>query len=202
MQNISNDKNKLTEKEIITKDLMTAPNAMSFIRILLITPFVAFFVTGHYIPAAVMVGLSGLSDCFDGYVARRFHQESEIGKILDPLADKLTLIACGICLILIEPFVFPLVALLLIKDTLMLTGGTIIIRRGIVPPKSVWYGKVSTVLFYLTLGAIVLMEIIGYENRALTLAMLSVTLLFMVFSLVMYSRMFIALMKKHKEENK
>ena len=181
---------------------MTAPNAMSFIRILLITPFVAFFVTGHYIPAAVMVGLSGLSDCFDGYVARRFHQESEIGKILDPLADKLTLIACGICLILIEPFVFPLVALLLIKDTLMLTGGTIIIRRGIVPPKSVWYGKVSTVLFYLTLGAIVLMEIIGYENRALTLAMLSVTLLFMVFSLVMYSRMFIALMKKHKEENK
>ena len=202
MQNISNEKNKLTEKEIITKDLMTAPNAMSFIRILLITPFVAFFVTGHYIPAAVMVGLSGLSDCFDGYVARRFHQESEIGKILDPLADKLTLIACGICLILIEPFVFPLVALLLIKDTLMLTGGTIIIRRGIVPPKSVWYGKVSTVLFYLTLGAIVLMEIIGYENRALTLAMLSVTLLFMVFSLVMYSRMFIALMKKHKEENK
>lgn len=189
----------LNKSKIITKDLMTIPNAISFIRILLITPFVAFFVTGCYIPAAVTVALSGLSDCFDGMIARHFHQESEIGKVLDPLADKLTLIAIGICLIFIEPYVLPLMIVMVVKDTLMIIGGTIIIKRGIIPPKSVWYGKVSTILFYLTVGAIVLMTILDYHNIALTLSMLGVTLALMLYSLVMYSIKFVKLLKDNQE---
>lgn len=192
-------RNDLTKSEIITKDLMTIPNAISFIRILLITPFVAFFITGYYIPAAVTVALSGISDCFDGLIARRFHQESEIGKILDPLADKLTLIAIGVCLIFIEPYVLPLMIVMVLKDTLMIVGGTIIIKRGIIPPKSVWYGKVSTVLFYLSVGSIVLMTILEYHNTALTLSLLGVTLALMLYSLVMYSVKFVKLIK---EDNK
>ena len=189
----------LNKSEIITKDLMTIPNAISFIRILLITPFVAFFVTGNYIPAAVTVALSGLSDCFDGMIARHFHQESELGKVLDPLADKLTLIAIGICLIFIEPYVLPLMIVMVVKDTMMIIGGTIIIKRGIIPPKSVWYGKVSTILFYLTVGGIVLMTILDYHNTALTLSMLGVTLALMLYSLVMYSIKFVKLLKENQE---
>lgn len=195
---------ELSKSEIITKDLMTIPNAISFIRILLITPFVAFFVTGlgNYIPAAVTIALSGLSDCFDGMIARRYHQESELGKILDPLADKLTLIAIGICLIFIEPLVLPLMIVMVIKDTLMIIGGTIIVKRGIIPPKSVWYGKVSTILFYFTVGGIVLMTIFDYENAALTLGMLGVTLALMLYSLVMYTIKYFRLMKEYNEAQK
>lgn len=188
----------MNKSEIITKDLMTIPNAISFVRILLITPFVAFFVTGCYIPAAVIIALSGLSDCFDGMIARRFHQESELGKVLDPLADKLTLIAIGICLIFIEPYVLPLMIVMVFKDTLMIIGGTIVIKRGIIPPKSVWYGKVSTILFYLTVGGIVLMTILDYRNLPLMLSMLGVTLALMLYSLVMYSIKFFKLMKDYK----
>ena len=70
------------KNEVISKDLMTIPNAISFFRILLITPFVAFFVaakyiTGNYIPAFIVLGLSGISDLLDGMIARKFHQESE-----------------------------------------------------------------------------------------------------------------------------
>lgn len=194
--------NDINKSEIITKDLMTIPNAISFIRILLITPFVAFFVTGNYIPAAVTIALSGLSDCFDGMIARRFHQESELGKILDPLADKLTLIAIGICLVFIEPFVLPLMIVMVIKDTLMIIGGTIIIKRGIIPPKSVWYGKVSTFLFYISVGVIVLMTILNYHNTALTLSLLGVTLALMLYSLVMYGVKFFRLMKEYNEAQK
>ena len=56
------------KNEVISKDLMTIPNAISFIRILLITPFVAFFIERMYVAAAITVGISGLSDCFDGII--------------------------------------------------------------------------------------------------------------------------------------
>lgn len=193
--------NEINKSEIISKDLMTIPNAISFIRILLITPFVAFFITGYYIPAAVTVALSGLSDCFDGMIARHFHQESEIGKIIDPLADKLTLIAIGVCLIFVEPYVLPLMIVMVIKDTLMIIGGTVIVKRGIIPPKSVWYGKVSTILFYLTVGTIVMMTIFDYHNKILTLSMLGATLLIMLYSMVMYTIKYVHLMKDYHKEH-
>lgn len=193
---------ELNKSELITKDLMTVPNALSFIRILLITPFVAFFITKSYIPAAVVIALSGLSDCFDGMIARHFHQESEFGKVLDPLADKLTLIAIGICLIFIEPDVLPLLVVMVLKDTLMIIGGVIIIRKGIIPLKSVWYGKVSTILFYFTVGTIVLMTILDFKCDLLKFIMLGVTLAMMLFSLVMYSIKFVQLIKAQNAAQK
>ena len=108
------------KNEVISKDLMTIPNAISFTRILLITPFVAFFIKEMYVAAAITVGISGLSDLFDGMIARKFNQESELGKVLDPLADKLTLIAVGICLIFIEPYVLPLMIIMVAKDVFMI----------------------------------------------------------------------------------
>ena len=189
---------EFNKKELITKDLMTIPNAISFARVVLITPFVAFFVAKWYVAAAITIAISGLSDCFDGMIARKFHQESEFGKIIDPLADKLTLLAAGICVIIIEPFALPLMALMVLKDVLMIVGGVIVVKKGIVPPKSAWYGKVGTILFYITIGVIVLMAVFGYVNRPLTIILLSVTLAIELFSLVNYAIMFVKLMKGQK----
>jgi len=188
-----------TTDEVISKDLMTIPNAISFIRILMITPFVALFISKMYIPAAIIILMSGLSDCVDGYIARRFHQESELGKILDPLADKLTLIAVGVCLIFIEPFVLPLMVIMVLKDILMLIGGTIVIQKGVIPPKSVWYGKVSTALFYVSVVVIVSMTILNIKNELVSLILLAVTAAFMIFSLVKYAFMFFNIMREVKE---
>ena len=187
---------ELSTEELISNDLMTIPNAISFVRILLITPFVALFISKMYIPAAVVILISGLSDCVDGYIARRFHQESELGKILDPLADKLTLIAVGVCLIFIEPYVLPLMIIMVIKDILMIIGGTIVIQKGIIPPKSVWYGKVSTILFYVSVVTVVLMAILNYRNELLSMILLGVTAAFMIFSLINYMLVFFRILKK------
>ncbi|WP_407386190.1 CDP-alcohol phosphatidyltransferase family protein [Ruminococcus sp.] len=194
-----------TKNEVISKDLMTIPNAISFIRILLITPFVAFFVaakyiTGNYIPAILILAISGVSDIFDGLIARKFHQESELGKVLDPLADKLTLIAVGICLIFIEPYVLPLMIIMVLKDVLMIIGGTIIINKGVIPPKSSWYGKASTFMFYVSVTMVVVMEIFNYHNKTLSLSVLSLTAGMMIFSLVNYAIIFFKIQKQLKEK--
>ncbi len=192
------------KNEVISKDLMTIPNAISFIRILLITPFVAFFIQRMYVAAAITVGISGLSDLFDGWIARKFHQESELGKVLDPLADKLTLIAVGVCLIFIEPYVLPLMIIMVLKDVLMIIGGTIVINQGVIPPKSSWYGKLSTFMFYISVGMVVLMAIFGYVNKPLSLTVLGITAAMMIFSLVNYAIIFFKIQKqvKNKEKNK
>lgn len=196
------------KNEVISKDLMTIPNAISFIRILLITPFVAFFIaakyiTGNYVPAIIIIVISGISDLFDGMIARKFHQESELGKVLDPLADKLTLIAVGICLIFIEPYVLPLMIIMVTKDILMIIGGTIVINKGVIPPKSSWYGKVSTFMFYISVSMVVLMAIFNYVNKPLSLCVLGITAGMMIFSLVNYAIIFFKIQKqlKNNENN-
>ena len=74
-------------------EILTIPNVISFLRIVFIAPFVLFFLNEQYIAAFSFIVLSGLSDCIDGYLARRLNQVTELGKILDPIADKLKSIA-------------------------------------------------------------------------------------------------------------
>ncbi len=193
-----NNSNTIDKKELITKDLMTVPNAISFFRVILITPFVAFFVSKMYVAATITIAISGLSDCFDGLIARKYHMESEFGKIIDPLADKLTLLAAGFCIILLEPIALPLMATMVVKDILMIIGGVLVVKHGMIPPKSAWYGKVGTILFYITIGVIVLMAVFGYVNRPLTIVLLSVTLAIELFSFINYARVFVKLMKGNK----
>ena len=78
----------------------TIPNLLSFIRILLIPVFAVLFYNGHVIASVVVLALSGLSDMFDGKIARRFNQVSNLGKMLDPIADKLTIATIAVVLFL------------------------------------------------------------------------------------------------------
>ena len=76
---------------------MTIPNMISAVRILLIPFFVHAFVTAvrpeDFLLAALILVVSGISDILDGFIARRFHMTSRLGKVIDPAADKLTLFA-------------------------------------------------------------------------------------------------------------
>lgn len=69
---------------------MTIPNLLSVIRIILIPVFLVLFLKGSYLAAVIVLGISGLTDLFDGKIARAFNQVSNLGKLLDPIADKLT----------------------------------------------------------------------------------------------------------------
>jgi cardiolipin synthase len=69
------------------------PNLISLLRIALVLPTVAALVNGQYAFALVLFAVAGVSDGLDGYVAKRYHYESRPGTLLDPLADKLLLVA-------------------------------------------------------------------------------------------------------------
>lgn len=187
--------------------IFTIPNLLSMFRIVLIIPMIVFFLSQNYIGAVICVVISGLSDMFDGMIARRFNQISKLGKMLDPIADKLTLVAVIICIGILIPNLRLLVIILAAKDILMLIGGAYLIHRGITPPAAKWYGKIATVVFYISVTAIVGIEVFGGAQLAAQLSvlittLLTVTSLVMIFALVMYAILFFQLLKENRKNKK
>ena len=191
------------DKKVDFKYLFTIPNILSYIRIVLIVPFMVFFIRKEYLIATIVIGISGLSDCFDGFLARKLNQVTQLGKMLDPVADKLTLLAVSVCLSIIQPVIFPVVIILVIKDILMLIGATVLLKKRIMPVASAWYGKVGTICFYFSVTVVVLFDIIwNIENFwIVSFVMLLITAGIMIYSLLRYYSIFRTLLQEHKESN-
>lgn len=182
-------------KTKIVKNL-TVPNLLSFLRLCVIPPFIIFFLNSEFLWAGIMLLISGLSDMFDGMIARKFNQVTQLGKMLDPVADKLTLIATVICLAIRIPVILPIVIVLFAKDFIMLIGGLILLCKKIKPPAAKWYGKVATAIFYVSIITLVLLEeIFDYHNNLLASILLTATVIAMLFAFVCYARIFINLIK-------
>ncbi len=150
--------------EDMGKDAKTIPNLLSLIRIILVPFFVYFFVTKRYLIAVIIILISGLSDAFDGKIARHFNQISKLGKLLDPAADKLTQIA--ITVVYFNEFrqsedkalrMFSYVFLLFIlKELAMIIGSFVLLSMDIVPQAAIIYGKIATVTFYVVMGILMM----------------------------------------------
>lgn len=184
-------------------DLFTIPNIITYVRFILIVPFAYFFMTENFINAAICMILSGLSDCIDGFMARKFNQVTPLGKILDPIADKLTLIVVVLCMVFYVPVVLPVLITLLLKDVLMLLGGADLIKKGLTPPAAIWYGKLGTVIFYLSVCVIVFLKaVFEFENSTLDLILLSITALTMLFALFQYGKIYFQMIKEYNNREK
>lgn len=180
-------------------DLVTIPNLLTYLRFVLVVPFVYFFLNQNYVLAAICVGLSGLSDCLDGYFARRLNQVTSLGKILDPIADKVTLVAVAVCMLIYLPSLLPIMMVMIAKEFVMLLGGLILILLKITPPAARWYGKIATVIFYVSVCVIIFLKAaFGYQNETLILITFIVTAAAMLFSLFMYA---VVIFKNIREKN-
>ncbi len=140
----------------------TIPNLISFIRIILIPVFAVLFYQGHTVAAVTILALSGLSDLVDGKIARKLNQVSNLGKMLDPIADKLTVFAIAIILFLkfnqatnetLNAFSWVFL-LFIAKDIIMLGFGLFMILNGMHPSAAEIYGKLATVAFYVIMVVI------------------------------------------------
>lgn len=189
----------MTELEKVKNKNLTVPNLISAFRIVLIIPFVLFFMSENYIFAFATIVLSGISDALDGLIARKFNQISSLGKILDPIADKLTLVVIIICVGILIPGIVPLVIVLVIKDLLMLLGGSYLIKKKITPPAAMWFGKMATIIFYISVTFIVLgKSFFRFENYIVTMVLLIITTAAMLFALINYTIIFVKLLKENK----
>lgn len=180
------------------KENINIPNLLTILRIIVIIPLIYWFSKGQYVVASIMLIISALSDLFDGRIARKLNQKTKLGAILDPVADKLTLAAVVICLGIKFPFTIPFVIMLILKEVLMLVGGIYLLRKKITPPAAAWYGKISTVVFYISMVVIVIAyAILNYENHILMIVLLSITAVCMIYSLARYFILFIRLLKEN-----
>lgn len=124
------------------------PNILSALRIVLIPVFVVLIVQDRMLAAAAVLLASGLTDLLDGLLARSFGWVSDLGKVLDPAADKLTQITVCVVMIIELHRYWPVFVILLAKDAVMLLLGGGLYKKGVRLEGAKWFGKVATFAFY------------------------------------------------------
>lgn len=146
------------------KEVFTIPNLLSLFRLALIPVYIYIYLgateTYQYITAGTIMAVSCLTDLIDGKVARRFNMVSTLGKILDPLADKITQFTLTVCLSLKHPQLFPVLALFVVKELFQLIAGAVHLKMGKMLPGALMAGKVCTTVLFISLIALVLFPLV------------------------------------------
>ena len=126
------------------------PNILTIIRFLLIPIIVIFAFEDNYIATMIVLTISGLTDVLDGYIARKYNFITNFGKLMDPLADKMTQVALLGTLAIQKIIPVWIIVVVVIKEFLMVSGASFLYGKELVV-SSKWYGKLTTVLFYIAI---------------------------------------------------
>lgn len=143
------------------KDVFTIPNLLSLFRLILIPVYITIYLNatepGQYFIAGGILAVSCLTDLIDGKIARHFHMISTLGKVLDPLADKLTQFSLIICLSVKYPILRFVMILFFIKETFQGVTGLVKLRQRQMLPGALMAGKICTTVLFVSLILLVLM---------------------------------------------
>lgn len=146
------------------------PNILTILRIIFIPFIVIAIANEQYILAAVLYTISSITDILDGVIARKFNFITDFGKLMDPLADKLTQLAVIATLCLYGVLPLWMVIVLLAKEFIMVIGAAFLYKKRDLAVTSKWYGKLTTVLIYLAILSSFFIKIfpsIGYKINIL-----------------------------------
>ncbi len=170
----------------------TLPNALTLLRLLLIPVFVRFYLSpGGLAAACAVLALSALTDVLDGAVARKYHMVSDLGKFLDPLADKLTQCALLLCLAAQHREVLFLLGLFLIKELAMLGFALLTLRLTDRVESALWHGKLNSAVLELSSLLLLLPDF----PQALLPVLLGLCTASMLLSLFLYAGFFAGLLR-------
>ena len=184
--------------------LFKIPNLLCYVRIVLVPIFCFIFLgadtQGDYYMAAGIVLISGFTDFLDGQIARRCNMITDVGKLLDPFADKLMQLAMLICLTIKIKFMYLLVIYLVVKEVSMCIAAVYIYKKYKKRLNGAkWYGKVCTaVLYAVMLTLIAFPGLNSYIQKYLIIVCVSALTL----AFVLYIRIYIKMLKDTKQGNK
>ena len=171
------------------KKIFTIPNILSLFRIILAIVFlnisIKFRIAEKRNTLLIILIISGISDFLDGQIARRFHMVSDLGKILDPIADKLTQGVLLICFLYQYKMAKYVLVLFLIKETYMGVMGLKTLTTTGKNEGAMWYGKVSTAFFY---AAMVILFLFSQIPVLAAECLICACGIFLLMSLIMYNR--------------
>ncbi len=178
------------------KDILTIPNMLSVVRIALIVPIVLTYLKQKYLASIIWLAVSGLTDVVDGFIARRFNMVSTVGKMLDPIADKLTQATVVVIISTQYPIVLPLVFILFFKEMGMLLGAICLFKLGLRPSEAKWWGKLTTLSIYAVCGIFILVDCFGFTMpMVMSAALMIIPCAFLVLAMVKYFGLFVAIAK-------
>lgn len=142
------------------QEFCTIPNLLSLFRIILVPVYVTIYLNAtdvrDYYLAGGILAVSCLTDMVDGMIARHFNMISTVGKVLDPMADKVTQLALTICLSIRYPVLLYVLILFLAKEIFQVIAALINLRRGKMLPGALMVGKLCTTVLFVSLILLVL----------------------------------------------
>ena len=172
------------------KDILTVPNMLSIFRLVLIPVYVLIYLNAtepvHYYIAGGILAVSCLTDLIDGQIARRFNMISTVGKVLDPLADKLTQFTLAICLAVQYPVVWIMVCLIFVKEIFQLIAGIVAFRKGKMLKGALFAGKICTTVLFMSLIILVLTPPQLLSDRVVVVVT-AVDVVFLLISFISYA---------------
>ncbi|QSX05753.1 CDP-alcohol phosphatidyltransferase family protein [Sedimentibacter sp. zth1] len=180
------------------KEIFSIPNIMGYFRILLIPIFIITYLKSNsykgYFAAATIIGISGLTDLFDGFIARKYNMITELGIFIDPLADKLTQGAVIVCLALKFKLMRILIVIFILKEGFMAIMGLIMLKKyNKKLDGAKWFGKVCTALFDSVTFLLILIPNIPSTIRNILITTCAIV---MLCTLVLYAQVFIKMKKQ------
>lgn len=173
------------------KDILTVPNLLSLFRLLLIPVYIMIYLSADsnsdYYIAAGILAVSCLTDLVDGKIARHFNMISNLGKILDPLADKATQFALILCLTVKYPVLLILVGLFIIKESFQMIQGFLILRKGKILSGALLSGKISTTVLFISL---IFMVMFPEIDMSVIYILTGIDCFFLLISFIGYARIY------------
>jgi cardiolipin synthase len=184
------------------KDLYGIPNILCYIRFLLIPVFVVLYIKAEYpreyLKAAAVVFVSGITDFLDGFIARKFNMITELGKLIDPLADKLTQASLIFVLVVKIKWMFLLLILFVLMQLFLLVAGIVMLKKGSKLSGAKWFGKVSTTVFYAVMLVLVSIPTL---NQTVTNVLMLVCGGFLLLSFMLYIKEYVDMYHRLKTIN-
>lgn len=152
--------------DVVSERILTAPNVLSLLRLLILPVVYLDLVAGSKTRALVVLGVFAATDWVDGYVARRFGQVSRLGVLLDPISDRALMVVVGVGLIVADLAPWWAVALVLLRDAVVIGAGLFMLSRGRRPPPVTRIGKTATFGLMFAFPLFILAAILGEGAQA------------------------------------
>ncbi len=175
----------------IRAEAFSIPNILSYFRLLLIPLFIVLYVQEDFTEALITLAASGLSDILDGRIARKYDMVTDLGKVLDPVADKLTQCAMMLCVAMRYPAMWWLLGLHVVKETVMLIMGWYVLKRTDTVNSAIWAGKLCTGVIY---AVMMLHVILPHLPQPVSVGCTIVCAGLIVLSLIVYTARYVKIL--------
>ena len=175
----------------IRAEAFSIPNILSYFRLLLIPLFIVLYVQEDFTEALITLAASGLSDILDGRIARKYDMVTDLGKVLDPVADKLTQCAMMLCVAMRYPAMWWLLGLHVVKELIMLVMGWYVLKKTDTVNSAIWAGKLCTGVIY---AVMMLHVILPHLPQPVSVGCTIVCAGLIVLSLIVYTARYVKIL--------